>query len=188
VRPAPGRVVPAAPEREGLDEVENGSAPKPSGASAQRRDAAPLLEVRDLSVSFATRRGEVRAVEGVTFEIGRSTMLGLAGESGSGKSVTARAIIGLHPPRTSTISGSIRFCGKELVGIRESQWQAYRGSEIAMVYQDAMRSLNPTMTVGAQIAEAIRHHMKVDRAESKARTIELFRKVRLPLPERRYSS
>jgi oligopeptide/dipeptide ABC transporter ATP-binding protein len=151
-------------------------------------DAEPLLAVENLHVTFRTRRGELHAVDGVNFEVPYSSTLGIAGESGSGKSVAVRAVIGLHPPLNSTITGSVRFDGQELIGLPEKEWRQRRGSDIAMVYQDTMRCLNPTMTVGAQIAEAIRLHKHLNRADAKQKVIELLDQVRIPSAASRYSS
>ena len=148
----------------------------------------PLLSVKDLHVTFRTRRGELHAVDGVSFDVPRSSTLGIAGESGSGKSVAVRAVIGLHPVLNTTITGSVQFEGQELLGLSQKEWRERRGRDIAMVYQDTMRSLNPTMTIGAQIAEAIRLHKKVNKAAAKQKVIELLDQVRIPSAATRYSS
>jgi oligopeptide/dipeptide ABC transporter ATP-binding protein len=150
--------------------------------------ASPLLKVKDLHVTFHTRRGEMQAVNGVSFEVATSGMLGIAGESGSGKSATVRAVIGLHPPLNTTVSGSVQFDGNELLSLKEHQWRKIRGRQIAMIYQDTMRSLNPIMTVGSQISEALRLNCHLNREQAKTRAIELLDLVRIPVAARRYSN
>jgi len=147
-----------------------------------------LLDVVDLRAVFHTPQGELRAVDGVTFSLERSSTLAIAGESGSGKSVTARALMGLLSPKHTTVTGEINFEGTKLSDFGEKEWRRWRGCQIAMVYQDAMRSLNPIMTVGAQISEALRAHLDLTKAQAKARAIELLDLVRIPLASQRYSS
>ena len=144
-----------------------------------------LLELRDLRVDFRTGGRHVRAVDRLTYSISAGRTLALIGESGSGKTVSSRAVMGLLPP-TATVSGSIRFEGKELVGLSDRQMRRLRGAGIAMVFQDPSRSLNPTMRIGAQLTEAIRAHQALDRGAARRRAIELLGLVRLPLPDQRY--
>ncbi|MGY1842685.1 ABC transporter ATP-binding protein [Modestobacter sp. SYSU DS0875] len=145
----------------------------------------PLLQVSDLRVQF-TRGGRcVRAVNGLSYELVPGRMMAIIGESGSGKSVSSRALMGLLPP-TAQITGSIRFDGRELLGLAEGEFRKLRGGDIAMVFQDPARSLNPTMKIGAQIAEAVRAHCDLDKKGVHARVVELLRLVRLPAPERRF--
>jgi oligopeptide/dipeptide ABC transporter ATP-binding protein len=146
-----------------------------------------LLEVSSLRVRFGTPRGEVRAVDGVDLHVDRAEMVALAGESGSGKSALARALVGLLP-RNSTIGGSIRFEGVELTAKSERELRRYRGAQLSMVFQDPMRSLNPLMTAGAQIVEAIGLHRRCSRHEARDRAVELLRLVRIPEPERRFDA
>jgi peptide/nickel transport system ATP-binding protein len=120
--------------------------------------SGPLLAVRDLSTHFLTRAGVVRAVEGVSFTLDRGEILGLVGESGSGKSVTGFSLIGLVDPPGRIVGGSIRFDGQELVGLPQGAMRALRGRRIAMVFQDPAATLNPVLTVGAQMALAVRAH------------------------------
>ncbi len=143
-----------------------------------------LLSVRDLSVSFATDDGVVRAVRDVSFDVRPGEVLGVVGESGCGKSVTAVALMGLLP-RTATVTGSIRFRGRELVGLPGRQLRALRGSEIAMIFQDPMSALNPVHTVGAQLAEAYRAHHDVSRRVARSRAVEALELVGIPQPARR---
>jgi oligopeptide/dipeptide ABC transporter ATP-binding protein len=144
-----------------------------------------LLEVEDLRVSFAVGGREVRAVDGVSYTVEPGQTLAIIGESGSGKTVGCRAIMGLLPFNTA-IGGSARLRGSELIGLTDAQLRKHRGQDMAMVFQDPARSLNPTMRVGVQITEAIRTHRKVDRGEARAQAVELLRLVRIPAPERRF--
>ncbi len=149
--------------------------------------AATLLSVEDLKTEFHTSIGVVKAVRGVSFQIERGETVGIVGESGSGKSVTALSLMRLIPsPPGKITDGSIKFDGKELVGISEDEMRKIRGQQIAMVFQDPFSSLNPTMTLGEQIAEPIRLHTKANKREAKERALQLMRDVRIPLPEIRY--
>jgi oligopeptide/dipeptide ABC transporter ATP-binding protein len=145
-----------------------------------------LLEVEDLRVAFAVGGREVRAVDGVSYQVESGRTLAIIGESGSGKTVGCRAIMGLLPAGTE-VSGSARLRGTELIGLSDGQLRRHRGSDMAMVFQDPARSLNPTMRVGKQITEAIRTHRKVTRSDARDQAIELLRLVRIPAPERRFS-
>ncbi|HZB31818.1 MAG TPA: ABC transporter ATP-binding protein, partial [Streptosporangiaceae bacterium] len=144
-----------------------------------------LLEVRDLRVTFIRGGRRVHAVNGLSYELGASEMLAIIGESGSGKTVGARTLMGLLPP-SAQVSGSAMFDGTELVGMPEPTIRHWRGSEIAMVFQDPTRSLNPTMKIGTQITEAIRQHSDLDRAAARDRAVELLKLVHLPAAERRF--
>lgn len=141
-----------------------------------------LLSVNDLSVTFPTPRGPVRVVDGVSFELGRER-LGIVGESGSGKSMTGRAILRLiRPP--GQVGGAITFEGRNLRALSERQMRDLRGAGISMVMQDPRYSLNPVMTVGAQIAEALRTHETLTRAKTRARVQEMLQAVRIDDPDR----
>jgi oligopeptide/dipeptide ABC transporter ATP-binding protein len=144
-----------------------------------------LLAVENLRVAFAAGGREVRAVDGVSYRVEPGKTLAIIGESGSGKTVGCRAIMGLLPTGTM-ISGSARLRGTELIGLSDSQLRKHRGSDIAMVFQDPARSLNPTMRIGSQITEAIRTHRKVSRSQARDQAVELLRLVRIPAPDRRY--
>jgi len=144
-----------------------------------------LLEVEDLKVTFPGRgHREVRAVDGVSYCVYPGQTLAIVGESGSGKTVSCRAVMGLLPPG-AVVTGSARFGGAQLIGLTDEQLRRHRGANVAMVFQDPARSLNPTMRVGAQIAEAVRVHRDVSRAEARKQATDLLRLVRIPLPERR---
>jgi oligopeptide/dipeptide ABC transporter ATP-binding protein len=144
-----------------------------------------LLQVEDLRVTFAAGGREVRAVDGVSFVIDPGRTLAIIGESGSGKTVSCRAIMGLLPA-SAAVSGSARLRGAELIGLSDAELRRHRGADMAMVFQDPARSLNPTMRIGVQITEAIRAHRMVSKGEARARAIELLRLVRIPAAERRF--
>ncbi|MBB3674651.1 ABC transporter ATP-binding protein [Modestobacter versicolor] len=158
--------------------------PSPT-AGAHRSPGEPLLQVEDLRVQFTGRGRRVNAVNGLSYELVPGRMMAIIGESGSGKSVSSRALMGLLPP-AAQITGSIRFEGRELIGLPDREMRKLRGGDIAMVFQDPARSLNPTMKIGSQITEAVRAHSDLDKKGAHARAIELLRLVRLPAPERRF--
>jgi oligopeptide/dipeptide ABC transporter ATP-binding protein len=143
-----------------------------------------LLDVADLRVAFAARGGQLRAVDGVTYSVSAGQTLAIVGESGSGKTVSCRAIMGLLPP-TAVVTGSARLQGTELLGLADDELRHHRGTNVAMVFQDPARSLNPTMRVGAQITEAIRAHQQVSRREAREQSVQLLRLVHIPLPRQR---
>jgi oligopeptide/dipeptide ABC transporter ATP-binding protein len=145
-----------------------------------------LLEVSELRVTFAGRGRPVHAVDGMSFAVHAGQTLAIVGESGSGKTVSCRAVMGLLPP-AAVITGSARFAGTQLIGLTDDQLRAHRGANIAMVFQDPTRSLNPTMRIGSQIAEAVRTHRRVTKDQARERAVELLRLVRIPLPERRFA-
>jgi oligopeptide/dipeptide ABC transporter ATP-binding protein len=147
----------------------------------------PLLRIEDLRVWFGTRTSDVRAVNGVDLDIHPGEVVGLVGASGSGKSVTARAIMRLVPmPPGRLVSGRILFDGIDLTALPEREMESLRGSRIAMIFQDPMTFLNPLITAGDQVAEAIRRHQGLDRRAARGEVITLFRKVGIPSPEMRY--
>jgi peptide/nickel transport system ATP-binding protein len=140
-----------------------------------------LLQVEDLRTSFFTRRGVVRAVDGVSLAIDRSQTLSIVGESGCGKSVTALSIIGLLPrPSGRIVGGSISFEGRELTELSDRALEDVRGRQIAMIFQDPMTSLNPTVTVGTQITETLRRHVDVSATDARVRALELLEEVHIP--------
>ncbi|MEO5988040.1 MAG: ABC transporter ATP-binding protein [Candidatus Eisenbacteria bacterium] len=145
-----------------------------------------LLEVRDLQTHFFTDDGVVRAVDGVSYEIGAGETLAVVGESGSGKSVTALSILRLVAmPPGRIVGGSIRFRGRDLLTLTQSEMRAIRGKEISMIFQEPMTSLNPVYSCGEQIAEVVELHEKLDRAAARKRAIEMLRLVGIPSPEQR---
>jgi oligopeptide/dipeptide ABC transporter ATP-binding protein len=147
----------------------------------------PLLEVDDLTVAFPTDEGIVQAVRGVNFSLEPGRVLGIAGESGSGKSVTSLAIMGLLP-RSARVAGSVRFRGRELLGLSERALEEIRGRRISVIFQDPMTSLNPVYTVGWQVAEAIEMHQDVPKRKAWARAIELLELVGIPRAAERAES
>ncbi len=153
--------------------------------SVRHDDGEPLLQVAELRTHFRTPRGMVRAVDGVTFTLERGKALGVVGESGSGKTVLARTVMGLLPKRNVNTSGSVRFGGVEMLGLPQRQMRELWGTEMAMVFQDPMSSLNPLMKVGKQITEPLRFHMGMGKSDSIATAERLLRDVRIPEPRRR---
>ncbi len=146
-----------------------------------------LLEVHNLQTHFPTRPGLVKAVDGVSFTIGEGELLGLVGESGCGKSITALSVMRLISPPGKIIGGSIKFKGEELTTASGERLREIRGDDIAMIFQDPMTSLNPVYTVGEQIAEAIRLHRKLDRKRAWAAAVAAMKEVSIPSPDRRAS-
>jgi oligopeptide/dipeptide ABC transporter ATP-binding protein len=143
--------------------------------------AEPLLHVRDLQTHFFTREGVVRAVDGVSFSLEKGKTLGIVGESGCGKSVTALSIMGLIPkPPAKIVGGSVVFEGRDITHLSENQLEELRGNEIAMIFQDPMTSLNPTLKIGTQITEVVRRHWDVSKREARKRAIELLDEVHIP--------
>jgi peptide/nickel transport system ATP-binding protein len=144
----------------------------------------PLLEVRDLSVRFDTDERTVHAVDGMSLELASGQVLGIVGESGCGKSVTALSVLGLLP-KTATVTGSIRFEGAELLGAPQSRLRKIRGRQISFVFQEPMTSLNPVLRIGNQIEEVLREHLSLSRTAAKERVVELLDLVHIPDPSRR---
>jgi peptide/nickel transport system ATP-binding protein/oligopeptide transport system ATP-binding protein len=146
-----------------------------------------LLEIRDLKTYFFTGGKVVKAVDGVSYSIAKGKTLGLVGESGCGKSVSALSILKLIPsPPGEIVGGTITFEGRDLLKLSESEMRSLRGDDIAMIFQEPMTSLNPVFTIGYQISEAIRLHKKASKAEAKETAIDLLHKVNIPSPEQRY--
>jgi peptide/nickel transport system ATP-binding protein len=145
-----------------------------------------LLEVDDLTTYFFTRDGVVRAVEGVSFRVMRGEVLAIVGESGCGKSVTSLSIMRLiASPPGRTVRGRVLFEGRDLLALPEPEMRKIRGNAISMIFQEPMTSLNPVLTIGRQVAEALVLHRGMSREQALARSIELLREVRIPAPERR---
>ncbi|HWH32819.1 MAG TPA: ABC transporter ATP-binding protein [Egibacteraceae bacterium] len=148
----------------------------------------PLLEVADLRIRFHTRRGVASVVNGVTWSVRPGETVAIVGESGSGKSVSTLAILGLVPQPPGEVSGSVRFEGRELVGASDADLRRMRGNDIAMVFQDPMTSLNPVLTVGRQITEALELHLGLRGDAARRRAAELLDQVGIPSPDRRLDS
>jgi oligopeptide/dipeptide ABC transporter ATP-binding protein len=149
--------------------------------------AAALLEVDDFRTQFDTPAGMVKAVDGVSFTLERGKTLGVVGESGSGKTVLARSMMGLLTARNVHRSGSAKYNGQELVGGSKQQLRALWGTEMAMVFQDPMTSLNPVMKIGRQITEGLRYHLDLPRDEATQQALQLLESVGIPDPKRRIS-
>ena len=146
-----------------------------------------ILEVKNLTVHIKTHKGVVQAVRGVDFYLNEQETLAVVGESGSGKSITMKGVMGILPKNGKVVEGSVMFQGNDLTKYSERQMQQVRGSEIAMIFQDPMTSLNPTMKVGKQIEEMLKEHRKeMSKADRKARAIELLSLVGISNPEARY--
>jgi len=144
-----------------------------------------LLEVRDLRTSFFTDAGEVKAVNGVSFNLDKGKVLGIVGESGSGKSVTAYSIMQILAGTGKIVGGSIKLEGQELVGSGEKVMKTVRGNKISIIFQDPMTSLNPTYTIGKQLMEAIMLHTNRNKEQARDRAVEMLRLVNVSEPERR---
>ncbi|MCL6456436.1 MAG: ABC transporter ATP-binding protein [Gorillibacterium sp.] len=151
-----------------------------------REKAGPLLEVKDLNVAFVTYGGEVNAVQGVSFSLAQGETLAIVGESGCGKSVTARSLMRLLPKSSTKLKGgSIRYKGQELTTLSDREMRDIRGAEISMIFQDARSALNPTMTIGEQIMEGVIRHRKVSRKAARELAIEMLELVGIPSPATR---
>ena len=149
----------------------------------------PILQIENLKTSFMTSNGEVQAVRGVSFSVGKGEIVGLVGESGSGKSVTSMSILKLLADTARIKEGKILFEGEDLTQYSKAQMRKIRGGKISMIFQDPMSSLNPLIPVGKQVAEMIReHHPEKSKEDIKKEVLELFSRVRIPEPEKRYKS
>ena len=149
---------------------------------------APVLVVDNLRTHFELPIGMVKAVDGVSFELERGKTLGVVGESGSGKTVLSRTIMGLNIAANARTSGSVLYEGRELVGLKPAEMRELWGTEMAMVFQDPMTSLNPVVKVGRQLTEHMRAHLGISKQEAKASAIELLRSVRIPEAEERFNN
>jgi peptide/nickel transport system ATP-binding protein len=145
----------------------------------------PLLRVENLHVEFPTEDGVVKAVDGISYELGRGRTLGIVGESGSGKTVAVLSVLGLTRAQGAKAEGRILFEGRDLLSLSEGELRGIRGNEIAMIFQDPSSALHPLYRVGAQIVEAVRAHQDVSKAKARERTIELLGLVGIPDPGRR---
>jgi len=144
-----------------------------------------LLSVKDLKVSFFTHAGEIKAVNGISYDLHRGEVMGIVGESGSGKSVEAYSIMGLLQSPGKVVGGSITLEGEDVLSFSNEQLRKMRGNRISMIFQNPMTCLNPVYTIGNQIAEALRAHKKVTSAEAKKSVIEILKLVGIPNPEKR---
>ena len=148
----------------------------------------PLLNIKDLKVSFFNNSGEVKVIRGVSFDLQKGEVLGVVGESGSGKSVTSMSIIKLLKGTGQITNGEIIYKGEDIVKKSEKEMMKIRGNDIAMIFQDPMTSLNPVFTVGSQISDVIRRHQGLSKAKSREKAIEMLKMVGIPSPEERYSN
>src|SRR5271163_3066369 len=154
-----------------------------SSLPADRTATAPLLDVAGLVVEFETEHGLVRAVDGVSLSLAAGRTLGIVGESGCGKSVTSLAIMGLLPARGVRVSGAeITFEGRDLLKLTRTELSALRGDRLAMIFQEPMTSLNPSLTIGDQIGEVLERHRGLSHADAIARATDLLRQVGIPSP------
>jgi peptide/nickel transport system ATP-binding protein len=156
--------------------------------AADLQDTEPerVLEVTDLRTHFLTPRGRVRAVDGVNLTLNRGQTLGVVGESGSGKTIFARSVMNLLPKENVRRTGTVNFMGRNLIECDDKQMRQLCGADIAMIFQDPISSLNPVMTIGKQITESLRLHLKMSRAEAKITAVTLLRSVNIPEAERRF--
>lgn len=145
----------------------------------------PFVDIRELTVTFTGGRKPVQAVSGVNLQVRRGEVVALIGESGSGKSVTLRSLLRLHPPRRTAMGGAVRVGGRDVLAMSASELADYRGRVTSMIFQEPLLALDPVYPVGAQIVESIRRHEAVPQAEARARALALFERVRIPSPERR---
>ncbi|MFE7559581.1 ABC transporter ATP-binding protein [Kitasatospora sp. NPDC057500] len=150
--------------------------------------AAPLLDIRDLRVSFPTDDGLVHAVNGMDLRLSRGETVGIVGESGSGKTVTSQALMGLLKDTSAVVTGQILLDGQDLNALTEAQMRAYRGKKIAMIFQDPLSAMHPFYPVGVQIAEAYRVHNTVTRKAAAAAAVDMLGRVGIPDPRRRYDA
>jgi peptide/nickel transport system ATP-binding protein len=148
-------------------------------------DPGPILEIEDLDVTFTGGAKPVRAVAGVNLSLKRGEVVALLGESGSGKSVTLRSILRLHPEKKTRIGGRIKVAGTDVTSLSGEALSQFRGKTVSMIFQEPMLALDPVYTVGQQIAEAVHRHERLTRSAARQRALELFERVRIPSPERR---
>lgn len=147
-----------------------------------------LVDIQNLSVTFTAGKKPVRAVDDVNLKVKRGEVIALIGESGSGKSVTLRSILKLHPPRRTIMKGRIDIEGEDVLAMASRALADFRGSKVSMIFQEPLLALDPVYTVGEQITEAILRHESISSAQARARALELFERVRIPSPERRLAA
>ncbi len=146
----------------------------------------PVVDIRNLRVAFKGGRGKVNAVNGVDLQVGRGEVVALLGESGSGKSVTLRSLLRLHPEQRTEMAGSIKVLGQDVMALKGAALTGFRGKTVSMIFQEPLLALDPVYTVGAQITEGIRKHEPgVSKAAAEERALEALKRVRIPSPERR---
>ena len=145
----------------------------------------PLLSVKDLTVQFRTPKGPITAVDSIDLTLERGEVLGIIGESGSGKSVTMRALLRILPEAKTTISGNLKLDGKDVLSLKGRDLASYRGGDVSMVFQEPATALDPVYTIGTQITETVRRHRKVSRKNAQTRALEMLELVRIPSPASR---
>ena len=153
--------------------------------AAETAATGPMVRLRDLSVTFSGGRKPVHAVSGVSLEVQRGEVVALIGESGSGKSVTLRTLLRLHPERRTRIGGLVEVAGRDVLAMPQRELADFRGKVASMIFQEPLLALDPVYSVGAQIVESIRRHESVSQVEAQQRALALFERVRIPSPERR---
>lgn len=156
-----------------------------SATAADTSAGEPMVRLRDLSVTFSGGRKPVHAVSGVSLEVQRGEVVALIGESGSGKSVTMRTLLRLHPERRTRMGGQVQVAGRDVLAMPQRELADFRGKVASMIFQEPLLALDPVYSVGAQIVESIRRHESVSQAEAQQRALALFERVRIPSPERR---
>ena len=159
-----------------------------STTAAENGTAGPMVRLRDLSVTFSGGRKPVHAVSGVSLEVQRGEVVALIGESGSGKSVTMRTLLRLHPERRTRMGGLVEVAGRDVLAMPQRELADFRGKVASMIFQEPLLALDPVYSVGAQIVESIRRHESVTQAEAQQRALALFERVRIPSPERRLAA
>jgi peptide/nickel transport system ATP-binding protein len=159
-----------------------------STRAADTSTAEPMVRLRDLSVTFSGGRKPVHAVSGVSLEVQRGEVVALIGESGSGKSVTMRTLLRLHPERRTRMGGQVQVAGRDVLAMSQRELADFRGKVASMIFQEPLLALDPVYSVGAQIVESIRRHESVSQAEAQQRALALFERVRIPSPERRLAA
>ncbi|MFC3025055.1 ABC transporter ATP-binding protein [Vibrio zhugei] len=148
--------------------------------------SAPLLSVKNLAVEFNTDKGVARAINGISFDVMPGETLAIVGESGCGKSVSSLAVMGLIPsPPGNIVEGSIRFKGRELIGLNDKAYRSLRGNDISMIFQEPMTALNPVLKISTQMVDVIRNHNDLSKKDAKQRAIDMLRTVGIPAPEKR---
>ncbi len=168
--------------------TDSSSQPEIPLTNGSEPDRMPLLQIQELHTQFETKQGMVRAVDGLSLDLYEGEVLGLVGESGCGKTMTALSIMGLLPGNGRAVAGSINFEGKNLLQCSGEEMKKIRGGKIAMVFQEPMTALTPTMTIGRQISEAMEIHLALSREEARERALELLEHVGIPSPRARFDN
>ncbi len=168
--------------------MDSNSQPETPLTTGSEPDRMPLLQIQELHTQFETKQGTVRAVDGLSLDLYEGEVLGLVGESGCGKTMTALSIMGLLPGNGRAVAGSINFEGKNLLQCSGEEMKKIRGGKIAMVFQEPMTALTPTMTIGRQISEAMEIHLALSREEARERALELLEHVGIPSPRARFDN